>query len=64
MRRCWCGNRMRKTSTDWKRLRRMSDREIRAGLARDPDAKPTDAAFWKGAWLVVPERMKRRQERG
>jgi len=34
----------------------MSDAQIRAGIARDPDAWATDAAFWKRAKLVLPER--------
>jgi hypothetical protein len=37
--------------TDWKRLRSMTDEEIRAAIIDDPDAKPTDEAFWKEhAW--------------
>ena len=42
--------------TDWKRLRRMSAAEIRAGIEADPDAHPTDAAFWKDAKVVLPSR--------
>jgi len=45
----------RKTGTVWERLKRMSDAEIRSGLERDPDVRPTDEAFWKGARLVLPE---------
>ena len=42
--------------TDWDRLRRMEATEIRAGIEADPDAQPTDAAFWKGAKVVFPRR--------
>lgn len=42
--------------TDWNRLRRMSAAEIRAGIEADPDAHPTDTAFWKGAKVVLPTR--------
>jgi uncharacterized protein (DUF4415 family) len=42
--------------TDWKRLRRMSAKEIRAGIDADTDAHPTNAAFWKDAKVVLPER--------
>ena len=42
--------------TDWNRLRRMSAAQIRAGIEADPDAQPTDAAFWKGAQVVLPRR--------
>lgn len=32
----------------------MSEGEIEAAAASDPDAPPTDAAFWKTATVVVP----------
>ena len=41
--------------TDWTRLRRMTDDDVHAGVAADPDAAPTDAAFWKNARVVVPK---------
>lgn len=44
-----------KTGTDWKRLRSLSDREIRAAVKSDPDARPTDAKFWKKAKVVLPQ---------
>jgi uncharacterized protein (DUF4415 family) len=34
----------------------MSAADIRAGIEADPDAHPTDAAFWKGAKVVLPRR--------
>lgn len=37
---------------DWERLRRMTPEEVRAGIEADPDAHPTDEAFWKGAKVV------------
>ena len=46
----------RRTGTDWTRLRRMSAAEIHAGIEADPDAHPTDAAFWKTAKVVLPKR--------
>jgi uncharacterized protein (DUF4415 family) len=42
--------------TDWKRLRRLSDAEIRKGIEADPDARPTDEEFWKSAKVVLPRR--------
>ena len=42
--------------TDWDRLRRMTDEEIRQGIESDPDAHPTDEAFWKDAKVVMPQR--------
>jgi hypothetical protein len=39
--------------TDWNRLRWMSAADIRAGIEADPDAHATDAAFWKGAKVVL-----------
>jgi uncharacterized protein (DUF4415 family) len=45
-----------KLSTDWNRLRRMSDAEIREGVESDPDVHPTDEKFWKNAEVVLPRR--------
>jgi uncharacterized protein (DUF4415 family) len=42
--------------TDWKRLRRMSDKEVRRALENDPEIQPTDSAFWKEAKIVMPHR--------
>jgi len=41
-------------ATDWKRLRTMTDEEVRAAITADPDIKPTDEAFWKDARVVTP----------
>jgi len=45
---------IRRTRTNWPRLRRMSAAAIRKGLRSDPDARPTDARFWKTAKVVMP----------
>jgi uncharacterized protein (DUF4415 family) len=42
--------------TDWNRLRGMSNAAIRTGIEADPDAHPTDDAFWKDAMVVLPTR--------
>ena len=42
--------------TDWRRLRSMTDDEIRAAIVDDPDAQPTDETFWKEARVVAPRR--------
>ena len=34
----------------------MSGAEARAAVAADPDVRPTDAAFWEGARVVLPRR--------
>jgi uncharacterized protein (DUF4415 family) len=44
------------SSTDWKRLRTMTDAEAHAGIAADPDVRPTDENFWKDARVVMPKR--------
>ena len=44
-----------KTLTNWKRLRSLSDREIRNAIEKDPEARPTDASFWKKAKVVLPQ---------
>src|SRR6266851_1380374 len=43
-----------KNGSDWKRLRSLSDRQIRRALESDPEARPTDAQFWKRARVVIP----------
>jgi uncharacterized protein (DUF4415 family) len=48
------GKRSRALATDWKRVREMTDAEVRAAREGDPDVPPTDDAFWEGAKLVVP----------
>jgi uncharacterized protein (DUF4415 family) len=45
-----------KRGTDWRKLRQMSDAEIHAGIAADPDAHPTDDEFWQDAQVVLPQR--------
>jgi len=43
-----------KDLTDWKLLRGLSDEEIDARAADDPDAQPTDAEFWRDAEVMLP----------
>ena len=40
--------------SDWKRLRSLIDVQIRHAIERDPEARPTDAEFWKKARVVIP----------
>src|SRR5438309_3521446 len=40
--------------TDWSGLRRRTPGAIRKGIAADPDAHATNAAFWKSAQVVLP----------
>ncbi len=44
------------TGTDWERLEAMSEEEINEAAASDPDARPTNADFWKDAKVVMPKR--------
>ena len=46
------------TQTDWERVAAMTDAEIDAAAASDPDAQPTDEAFWKDAEVVMPRRKR------
>ncbi|MGA3260252.1 MAG: BrnA antitoxin family protein [Bryobacteraceae bacterium] len=41
-------------SSDWKRLRSLSDVQVRRAVERDPEARPTDTEFWKEARVVIP----------
>jgi uncharacterized protein (DUF4415 family) len=47
-----------KGGTDWKRVRSMSDGQIHAALASDPEARATDEKFWGKARIVMPEAKK------
>jgi len=41
-------------NSNWKRLRSMSDVQIRRAIEREPEVRPTDAEFWKKARVVIP----------
>jgi hypothetical protein len=41
-----------KPATDWRRLHEMTDEEVQAEIADDPDLRPLDENFWKTARLV------------
>jgi len=43
-------------STDWNKLHSMSDAALRQAIDDDPDAHPTDTAFWQDAKVVLPSR--------
>jgi uncharacterized protein (DUF4415 family) len=43
-----------KESSDWKRLRAMTDRQVHRGIDRDPEVQPTDRDFWSKAQVVMP----------
>lgn len=45
-----------KRDTDWNRLQRLSDSDIRKGIESDPDVHATDEEFWKNAKVVLPRR--------
>ena len=44
-----------KFGTDWNRLRALTDKGISDAIATDPEARPTDASFWKKAKVVLPQ---------
>jgi uncharacterized protein (DUF4415 family) len=49
-------NSRRKGKTDWERVDKLTDEEIEAAVASDPDAPPLlDDEFWKNAQWVFPE---------
>ena len=45
-----------KSTTDWARVDALTEPRIDEAARADPDALPTDAAFWRDAKLVMPER--------
>jgi uncharacterized protein (DUF4415 family) len=44
-----------KGKTDWRRVEALTDERIRRGIEEDPDAHPTNEAFWKKAKIVMPQ---------
>jgi uncharacterized protein (DUF4415 family) len=48
---------VRKGKTDWARVDAMTEEEIDAAARSDPDAQPTDEAFWEEAVLVFPSKQ-------
>jgi uncharacterized protein (DUF4415 family) len=44
--------------TDWERLRALTDEEIEAAIAEDPEILPTTPEFWRGAKVVFPKPKK------
>ena len=44
-----------KRRTDWDRVDRMTDEEIRVAAERDPDAHLDDQAFWAQAEVLTPQ---------
>ena len=43
--------------TDWDRVRAITDEEIEAAAASDPDALPLDEEFWAKARVVFPRQI-------
>jgi uncharacterized protein (DUF4415 family) len=49
-------NKGRKGKTDWTRLNKLTDSDIRRAIRSDPDAAPElDAAWFRRAKIVIPE---------
>jgi uncharacterized protein (DUF4415 family) len=44
--------------TNWKRLRSLTDAQIRRAVSRGAEAHPTDEAFWATAKVVLPHPKK------
>ena len=42
-------------ATDWERIEEMTDEEVYSAALSDPDAQPTDYAFWQDARRILPE---------
>jgi len=44
--------------SDWKRVRALTDWQIRRAIETDPEARTTDKDFWKHARVVMPKTKK------
>jgi uncharacterized protein (DUF4415 family) len=49
-------SRKRAGESDWNRLGRKTPPQIRKGIDADPEARATDAQFWRAAKVVLPIR--------
>jgi uncharacterized protein (DUF4415 family) len=45
---------MTSPKSDRRCVRSLSDENVRAAIIDDPDGKPTDKEFWRGARIVLP----------
>ena len=54
----------RQSKTDWHRLKKMTEEEIDRNALADPDAKPTDEAFWMEAEVKILGNSRGRSARG
>lgn len=52
------GRRPLKGKTDWERIDALTDEEIDAAVASDPDAELLDEDFWERARVVYPNSKK------
>ncbi len=52
------GRKATEPRTNWRRVRSLTDAQIRAGIAKDPEISPTNAAFWTKAKVVMPRSKK------
>lgn len=48
------GRKAAASKTDWTRLTRVDDQEIRNAVGSDPDTFMPDSAWWKRAQVVMP----------
>jgi uncharacterized protein (DUF4415 family) len=46
--------------TDWDRVRAMTEKEIEAAAASDPDAPLLDEEFWRHARVVMPRPVRKK----
>ena len=47
--------------TNWDRVRAMTDHEVEAAAASDPDALPLSEAFWQTARVAFPRQIRKKR---
>jgi len=52
-----------KSQTDWQRLQSMTEEEISAAAATDPDCPPLDDAFFANTHAIPPETLLKETKR-
>lgn len=53
-----------KSETDWERVDALTDEEIEAAVASDPDAELITEEHWATAVLVIPGKKKQTPDQG
>jgi uncharacterized protein (DUF4415 family) len=52
---------MKRSKTDWDRLKSMTDDDIQKAIESDPDTLEASAEFWQNATMIMPSGENKKQ---